>query len=176
MEYPQNQKKCLLEICGYNSPNPESPYYFGNCVWYNSSSNGKPITSSLNIYDSDYHLSSTSCSCSSLSSSCASDSCSAKFAAKSWKDDECAVLFRERNCTTCHFPIMNLSRNQSFYTLNNYQFRSMIIRPGCKVDTVTKIGLDRNEEWESFTLDYLLGALVVPSIGVCQFYEILLKT
>lgn len=52
----------------------------------------------------------------------------------------------------------------------------MIIRPGCEVDTVTKAGIERNKEWQAYMTNHLLGALIVPSIGVCQIYKIQLKS
>lgn len=50
------------------------------------------------------------------------------------------MLFRERNCNGCILPRVVLNRDKVFQTLNSYNFKSIVVRPGCYVEERFKSG------------------------------------
>lgn len=42
-------------------------------------------------------------------------------------------MFQESNCTTCVFRQIVLESGADFDSLNSFQIKSMIVRPGCSV-------------------------------------------
>lgn len=72
------------------------------------------------------------------------DTCATQESSMNWNGAECAVLYRENKCQTCFFTPQQMSNNSFFFSLNAYQIKSLVVRPGCLVTRTTsgKLGVD----------------------------------
>lgn len=127
-----------LEICGYN---PNDTTHKGSCEWYTEDLIQNKKLSSSGQFDTNYEIVSVSCisKMPSKPDNCKLETCSLRNHTKVWKVRECAILYQETNCNTCHFTPVNLMDKHTFLTNNTHQFKSMLVRPGCVVEKETKV-------------------------------------